>query len=239
MAKRIIILCIAISISATGCAGKFWTSDPEENAESEVMLARDCGLDHFKCCAEEPACSQNQACCRDPKDPSRNYCADECKCGGERDFCCEGGDPCQSGLTCYKGFCLKCGQKDDPCCGEAQECNTGLGCQNGFCTECGLNGHPCCASAPKCANEGRKDKERAECLGGTCSFCGWGGYSLCPTEPSCLSGTLSNNGTCFNCGSFNQPCCNASSTLGYECDPKDGLECVKGFCDKQFIQEDY
>lgn len=225
---KIFILSMLV-VSLAGCSLP-WQKKTDTKGQ-DVILARDCGLDHLKCCAEDPPCSYHQKCCSDPKDPNRNYCASECTCGGERDFCCDGKDKCKNGLSCYEGVCLKCGKKEEVCCGSKKECNPGFGCQNDFCTECGLVNHPCCRYNFQCEGQDKLDEKRTECISNTCTYCGHSGYPSCSKDPKCLRGTLYNNDTCFSCGKNNQPCCNSSAGTGYECDPKEGLKCNRGFCD--------
>ncbi|MBD3248152.1 hypothetical protein GF382_02580 [Candidatus Falkowbacteria bacterium] len=225
--KRAVIFILVIVLLAFGF---FWLKKDKKiqnvSNQPEVLLGSECGFDYLRCCDTEPACSFGQQCCIDPNDPERNYCADECTCGAEEEFCCEG-NVCNEGLLCHYGNCRSCGEEGDMCCLRGDACSEGLACLDEQCVACGLDGNPCCQSGDPCiAGKG----QRSECLSGICSLCGSKGLRACSQGEECLPGHLYNNNVCFICGNANQPCCNEEAGLGYDCDPKKGLVCDLGFC---------
>lgn len=213
-------------MAATGC--DLLEKSELVSDQPEIMEMKDCGLDRLKCCDAQPPCFYAQACCTDPNDPARNYCADQCTTGGNREFCNLGEPKCNHGFDCYQGNCRKCGGENEPCCSEQNNCDGGLTCHQGKCANCGLTGNPCCAQEPACLAQGSQNKERAECLGGVCQTCGYDGKRACPNEPYCQTGNLHNNNNCLRCGQANQPCCDSGAD--FTCDPKSGLKCKLGFC---------
>jgi hypothetical protein len=224
----IIVFLIAV---LSGCEPKLKFWEKPQDTGPDVMQARDCGQEGLQCCNENPPCSYGMQCCTDPSNPGINQCANNCSCGKEDAFCCKEGSACEEGFSCYNGLCKKCGGLKQPCCG-VDSCQEKLGCLSGLCFECGLNNNPCCQAEKKCINQEILDKERAECNGSICQPCGSYGNISCFGKMKCLPGNLLNNDLCYKCGSANQPCCNKDSGLGYECDPKDGLSCIVGFCNK-------
>lgn len=221
-----LLLMAVFVLAASGCLQK----DKAKPDEPEMIMGRDCGLDFFPCCNEEPACSFSQMCCADPNGGSRNYCADSCDCGGEKQFCCAD-NQCHDGLVCLDGFCAVCGELDQACCA-GDKCRGDLLCGQGTCLECGPTGNPCCPGG-KCFDQIKQDESRADCFGGQCQLCGYGGNQACLAAPICVVGNLENNGVCYLCGGPNQPCCNELSGVSYQCDPKQGLVCELGFCSPQ------
>jgi hypothetical protein len=189
----------------------------------EVLLARDCGFDKLMCCQEEPACSYGQQCCTDPNSPAKNYCADDCSCGDEEEFCCAG-NICQGELACLGGFCQVCGQAGQTCCPTEEKCGAGLVCRDDQCKICGRAGNPCCSIGDPC------DKNlSAECREGLCVKCGSNGNPTC-AGGKCAKGHINVSGRCETCGGSNQPCCAKTASLGYDCDPAKKLTCELGFC---------
>jgi hypothetical protein len=221
--KYLVIITILLVFS--GCALSFKKEAPKRQVP-EVMLGQDCGFDKLKCCKTEPNCSFGQQCCVDPNDSTRNYCAEDCSCGDNEEFCCAG-NKCNGDTTCYRGICLSCGGKDQSCCQEGVQCQKGLACQNGDCKECGVKDGPCCPGEEKCAV---KEGQRAECLDDVCRFCGFDGNLACLEGDKCIKGQIFAGKTCERCGGSNQPCCNVASSTGYECDSAKGLKCDLGFC---------
>jgi len=215
----------------SGCGQK--VDDENEDWKDEVMMAHECGLEGFACCADkEPACQYGLSCCTDPNNIKINMCVPNCACGGEGRFCCKSEPLCDSGLACFKGLCATCGEKDQPCCPHTG-CGKDLACQAGQCVLCGLSGHPCCPDEPKCVNQATDDPDRAECQGGICAPCGTAGEPACPGEPACGTKHLLNNNICYKCGDFNQPCCADDFISEGGCDPTGDLECSLGFCRKK------
>lgn len=219
-----IFLAVLLLSNLTGC----FFSRQEVEEKPEVMVGRDCGMDKFPCCDEEPPCSYAQKCCVDPNDSARNYCSDECTCGNEKEFCCKDEPKCKDGLVCHQGNCAACGKENEPCCNNFS-CGMGLSCLQDKCVICGLPGNPCCGGKT-CLAEKNNDMNRTECYEGLCRLCGFGGNVACQNEPRCNTGQLLNNEVCHMCGDYNQPCCNESAKTGYDCDPKDNLKCELGFC---------
>ncbi len=88
-----------------------------------------CGLAYQDCCAGD-LCAGNQLRCVD------QVCAPEAgagsapSCGGARQRCCAGGDPCGGeALVCSAGFCMECGFEFERCCTGTSECHQpGLRC---------------------------------------------------------------------------------------------------------------
>lgn len=224
--KKILTLVILFSISII--AVFFLIREEKDQYASPdpgIIMGSECGFDYLSCCEEEPVCSFGQKCCVDPNDPNRNYCADECTCGAENEFCCQG-NACQQGLICYLGNCQACGSEGEMCCPGENECEPGLMCHEGECLRCGLPGNPCCDG--NCI--ATSSWERAGCFNGMCYLCGSKGLKACPGTDPCSLGHLFNNGVCYVCGDVNKPCCNEQAELGYDCDPKKGLICDLGFC---------
>jgi hypothetical protein len=204
------------------------TKNNDENAQKapEVLLGTDCGFDRLKCCATTPTCNYGQQCCVDPNDNSRNYCAENCECGNNEEFCCAG-NKCLGNAVCTNGICSACGEKGQACCDNGNSCSSGLVCSNNKCSECGNNGEPCCPGSDSCLP---KAGERSECLNNFCSNCGFDGNPSCLAGDKCLAGQLFTGKTCERCGENNQPCCNTDSGKNYDCDQSAGLKCQLGFC---------
>jgi hypothetical protein len=217
----------------TGCLNREPRPDENVRWQDEVILAQDCGMDKLRCCPDrEPPCFYDQICCPDPNDLERNYCADECTYGGEKEFCRAEEVKCDNGLVCYRGYCVKCGGGQEPCCDD-RICNSDLMCYEERCVQCGLANNPCCNEGLACLNQVSIDNNRTECRDGICIKCGTSGYKTCWGEPKCNLGHLLNNDNCLQCGGYNQPCCNEESGNGYDCNPDLGLKCQLGFCSKK------
>ena len=226
---------IALSV-LSGCslADKFkQTGNGDDNWENDVLWARECGQDGLRCCADDPQCFYGQECCINPNNRQENYCAADCTCGVEGAYCCTGDTPCSDNLACYLDKCTECGGETEPCCPGDNTCENDLLCHKDLCVACGEPGNPCCAGDIACRNQGADNALRTECLESVCVYCGSAGQIACPNEPVCLTGTLLNNGFCFQCGTPNQPCCDQNSGVEWACDPKLGLVCDRGFCTKK------
>jgi len=221
--KIFVILILAMAIS--GCAQN--GTPGNKIALPDILLGQDCGMDKLQCCKTEPVCLYAQKCCVDPNNATRNYCSDQCTCGGKGEFCCKDAPKCQDGSVCDNGNCAECGKDKQVCCADNQ-CGAGLVCNDGKCTQCGVEGNICC-SGNICLNQDKLDKTRTGCFDGTCAQCGAGG-APCPGEIKCISGYLNNNGTCYECGEANEPCCDANSGKSYDCNSKKYLHCYQGFC---------
>lgn len=230
MTKTTAIIMIALTLSA--CRLPFFSERGNDtNWQEEVLWANECGEEGLQCCPDrDPGCSYGLDCCTDPNDPERSLCRADCACGGEGQFCCAGDVKCSAELACYEGDCVKCGGEGEPCCDLGLTCSDALLCHKGLCQTCGQPGHPCCLSGQACIGDDGREQTRTECLKDTCVFCGGDGQIACQQAPNCNAGHLENNLFCYLCGAYNQPCCNASSSLGYECDPANGLSCQLGFC---------
>ena len=214
------LLLLAILIS--GCGRK---AADGEDWEDEVVMGHDCGLEGFSCCADkEPACQYGLECCTDPNDIKSDMCVADCACGGEDRFCCKDEPRCDPGLGCAGSRCVPCGGLDEPCCADGG-CKGDLACDGDKCVACGLSGHPCCRDGIDCINGDASDPDRTECREDICTPCGVKNRAACQGEPACSADHLLNNGLCYRCGDFNQPCCE------YGCSPAD-LECSLGFCVK-------
>ncbi len=192
-------LALIFILFLSGCAGGEKV-DNDEEWNTDVLIAQDCGMDGLQCCLDqEPQCQFGQTCCFAPNNPEIHYCADEC------DF----------------------GKKKMPCRLEGPVCDEGLGCKQDYCVECGESGNPCCQEEVKCKNQESLSSERAECINNICTNCGADGEVACPNQLKCLEGNLLNNDFCFRCGGLNRPCCkNEDNSMG--CD--ESLECNFGFC---------
>jgi len=231
MRFRVCFLLVLLLI-ITGCLNKEPRPDENVSWQEEILLAHDCGMDGLRCCVDrEPPCFYEQVCCVDPNNPKRNYCADKCTYGGEKEFCRVEEPTCDIGLVCHQYYCVKCGEENQPCCGSGK-CNNDLICYQGECVECGLVSNPCCSDGLACLNQGKTDNTRTECQNNICLLCGADGYKACFGEPKCNQAHLLNNNICYQCGNFNQPCCNDESGVDYKCNPKMGLKCELGFCSK-------
>lgn len=212
----------------SGCSGGKGGQKTVKRSQPEVLLATGCGFDKLSCCASEPTCNFGQQCCPDPNNPNRNYCSEDCSCGGQEEFCCENSQ-CSGDLTCRDGFCLKCGGEGDVCCPGAVACSSSLACLNDKCVKCGELGNPCCQGSEKCLAVKGKN---IECFDNSCRLCGFDGAAACSstTTTPCLKGQLLTAGKCERCGGLNKPCCDKESELGYDCDPSLKLACNLGFC---------
>jgi len=219
----------------SGCTIAFKKQSNNDNWKNDIVYAEACGLDGLPCCPKEKGlpCQYGQVCCTDPNNPARDKCVDECGYGGENNYCRPGDPKCDSGLACFNGDCVACGGPEQPCCenGEKQ-CGGELICYNKRCLECGLPGNPCCADGLACQGEELRNDDRAECFAGVCQKCGSNRNQACLSEPLCNIGRILNVNSCLACGNFNQPCCNKSSGLEYECQPGSGLACRLGFCNR-------
>ena len=202
-------------------------SKETEKKEDEILMARECGIDGFKCCNEEPACSFGQECCVDPNNESRNYCSDSCDFGKINTFCLRGGE-CELDLVCLNGYCDVCGGEEEFCCPGNNTCDSGFSCLDDVCVKCGEIDNPCCANS-KCFSDGDK---RMECRNNKCSYCGFDDNIACFEGDKCAIGNLYNNGNCLRCGNYNNPCCDADLGVGYRCDSDKNLVCNSGFCIK-------
>ncbi len=212
-------------MALSGCSAE---KNKDVSEQDDILLAQDCGLDRFPCCASDPVCNFGQQCCVDPNNSNRNHCADSCSCGKEDDFCCEGGK-CSEGLDCRDGVCIRCGNEGEACCPKEISCSVGLSCLNDECVKCGLVGNPCCQGSVPCLVG---DGENNECFAGLCRSCGFNGAPACEGDKPCLPGQLLTGNRCERCGQDNQPCCATSSDAIYACDKKAGLSCKLGFCEK-------
>jgi len=194
-------------------------------------MASECGMDGLPCCRDkEPACLYGQTCCRDPRDRSRTYCADNCECGKKDAFCCDSETPCESGLACLDHRCRECGGQGQPVCDrKGSSCESGLIQHNGQCVKCGLTGNPCCQDGQACREQNALTAKHAECINRVCQKCGTHGTRVCPGG-ECLSGYLANSHRCYKCGNLNSACCDQEFAANNGCDPSRDLVCVKGFC---------
>ncbi len=232
--KTILFFSLGLAVLLLLSACRPQPSQPANNNwQNEIGVAHQCGEEGLACCLDrQPSCFYNLSCCQNPNNPKQTECREECHCGQAGDFCCAG-NVCQPGLACWQGHCQKCGGQDEPCCpGQGQPCaQDNLACANGLCVACGLVGNPCCSasSSLSCLSQNARDKTRAECRGGFCRPCGFAGQAACQSQPACLPKHLLNNGVCYACGEFNQPCCDKASQ-GYDCNPEKGLVCRLGFC---------
>lgn len=220
--RPIFILCLFFLVLG-GCSSGTKIS---KRSQPEILLATECGFDKLACCASDPACNFGQQCCVDPNNPNRNYCSEECSCGGEEEFCCDN-SKCSDGLTCRDGLCLKCGGEGNVCCPGAVTCSSSLACLNDKCVKCGEIGNPCCLGSQSCqSGKGQNN----ECYGGLCRSCGFDGSPACSSTIPCLNNQLLTANRCERCGELNKPCCQPDSKLGYDCDPAKKLVCDLGFC---------
>jgi hypothetical protein len=199
--------------------------------QNEVLMAQACGEEGLMCCInKDPICNYGD-CCFDPNNLSNNYCSENCDFGKLNTFCGPG-NTCDSGLACQNSYCVECGGIDQPCCGD-KKCGDDLACFRGTCVECGKTNNPCCLSEPFCALGGSTGLDRAECQQEICTECGANGRAACVEAPFCNEGHLLNNGICYRCGGFNQPCCLKTS---YEGTTKycleEGLACKLDFCSR-------
>jgi hypothetical protein len=218
-----LILLILSLFILSACAQK---SQESESNVPEVMLGTDCGFDRLRCCTSTPVCNYGQQCCVSPNDASQNYCADNCHCGDNEEFCCAG-NKCNGQAVCVKGICAACGDKDEACCATGSGCSANLICQNNECVACGLGGDPCCAGSVSCTPI---TGQRSECLKNICVACGFDGNPPCTTGDKCLPGQIFAGKTCERCGQENEPCCDKASGENYDCDPNQALQCKLGFC---------
>lgn len=162
----------------SGCS-KQENSNSDESWKDEVLLMDECGSDGLKCCADqESQCFFGQTCCIDINNPERNYCADECSCGGLDEYCCENNE-CDSGLACNKGDCVVCGEE----------------------------GNPCCVLGKQCLDQDSGEVKKTECIDNICIPCGYGGKNVCESGDKCVADHFVNNNKCLACGDYNQPCC--------------------------------
>jgi hypothetical protein len=226
MRYRFTLLFLLSFLLLSGCA---IGEKKVKKEQPEILLAQDCGLDRFPCCASNPVCNFGQQCCVDPNNANRNQCADSCSCGKEEDFCCEG-NKCADGLDCRDGICVRCGGEGELCCPKESACLAGLSCLNDHCVTCGLIGNPCCLGSEPCLT---KKGENNECFSNICRSCGFDGAPACVGDKPCLSGQLFTSGRCERCGQINQPCCATSTESIYACDKKNELVCTLGFCEKK------
>lgn len=224
---KFFLLFVTLLIILPGCQDK--KTVPLD--EPEILMGRDCGLDRLPCCKENPSCSFAQQCCPDPNDANRNYCADSCTCGGDKEFCCQDEPKCHDGLTCFQGSCQTCGKENEPCC-QGAKCEGTLACNNNKCVPCGVPGNPCCEGS-KCQNDTKLEQTKTDCNNGLCRLCGWGGEPACSGITKCVPGQLLNNEVCYQCGEYNQPCCQIGVDSSFDCNPKDTLKCELGFCTKK------
>ncbi len=222
--KRLKISSVIILLAFT-LSGCFLNKEEDKNNndwQNEILMAQECGMDGLPCCLDkDPSCFYGQQCCVDPNNPTHTACRDECTCGHSEEFCCEN-NQCEDGLVCRDGYCVECGNKEEPCCLN-DECQEGLVCYQNECVECGLPGNPCCSEGKACLGEGKLDDTRTECEEDICVLCGFSGQKACVGEPFCNPHNLLNNGICYHCGGYNQPCCENQF-----CDK--GLQCKLGFC---------
>lgn len=225
----LILIIIIFPLVIGGCAHKKNDATKNDDWENEILMAQSCGMDGLMCCPDkDPQCQFGQACCVDPNDPKRNYCADECGFGTDGSFCRAGDDKCDNGLVCLGGNCTSCGGDKEPCCQSENLCNGELLCHKDVCLECGLPGNPCCGEEQTCLADD-SSKSRIECRNSICTFCGSSGGIACEGLPVCDEWHLMNNDTCLSCGGYNQPCCNNGTEKTCK-EPE--LECRVGFCAK-------
>jgi hypothetical protein len=222
MKIRPIAILFVLFLLLSGC---YFGSKNVKRVQPEILLATECGFDKLACCASEPTCNFGQQCCPDPNSPNRNYCSEDCSCGGEDEFCCEKSQ-CSNGLTCRDGLCLKCGGEGDVCCPGTAVCSSSLACLDDKCVKCGEIGNPCCQGSKTCETA---KGENNECYEGLCRSCGFDGSPACSSTSPCLKNQLLTGNRCERCGEINKPCCN-KDLVGYDCDQSKGLVCELGFC---------
>jgi hypothetical protein len=198
------ILSVVILLSVLFGFWYFFIQKTKRPLPPEMILAQECGQDKLKCCIDEPKCSYGQKCCPDPSGAPRDYCSDECTCGGADEFCCAGDLKCQDGLSCSGGFCVTCG----------------------------LAGGPCCETGEACLDAPGRAEKLIECRSGVCAACGVDGETACTSKERCAKEHLLNNGICYRCGGINQPCCRDEQGE-QSCNEEAGLICELGFCVKQ------
>lgn len=206
----------------------------DDDWESEVLWAEECGQDGLSCCLnEEPSCKFGQTCCVSPGDPSQTYCADECRFGELDEFCRAEEPECNEFLVCADyGRCAPCGGEEQACCLGDQVCEEDLVCNGKICETCGLAGNVCCKEGLACLDQDKRDKERTECqINNICSYCGSQRRIACQAEPRCNKNHLLNSEQCYPCGEINQPCCQDKGGTSY-CNHIKGFECHLGFCSK-------
>ena len=202
--------------------------------ENEILMAQECGLEQLPCCRDqEPICEHGLNCCVDPGNKHNTFCAADCACGIEGNFCCVGEARCEEGLACVGSRCLECGNMNQPCCLSEEQCSGNLLCHHGECLRCGVAGNPCCPNETACLDQDRQDRRRTECQNKICVYCGSRNGIACVAEPACADGHLLNNGFCLPCGGANQPCCDELSGAGYDCETKLDLVCELGFCTRK------
>ncbi|MCU0679642.1 MAG: hypothetical protein MUC28_04335 [Planctomycetes bacterium] len=232
--RRLVLLLFIFTLVLAGCAAG--VLEPDENVawQNEILLASECGLDGLPCCPDQDQpCLYEQVCCSDPNGSGRNQCREQCSCGGLKEFCCAGEAPCQGDLACRQGECVPCGGENEPCCDQTVQCRGELICHLDRCLKCGLPGHPCCPDGQACRAQMDRDLARTECLHGLCAYCGFEGQAACQNPPACNDSHLLNNEKCWQCGGYNQPCCDGAETGGEICDQHSGLVCRLGFCAKK------
>jgi hypothetical protein len=232
MGKKIIFSLLLIILIFTGCKKK-QTVQNDESWKDEILWAQECGLEGMMCCGEEgkePTCFYGLNCCINPQSSNIHYCAEDCTCGKEKNFCCADEPQCDEGMACLKGFCTPCGDNQQPCCSGEDECSNELVCFRNTCVQCGKPGNPCCTEGEACIGQEDKGDVRTECRNNLCNYCGFGDKIACLEEPKCNISHLLINDICYICGTYNQPCCNEESGVDYICDPQAGLVCELGFC---------
>ncbi|MFC1678564.1 hypothetical protein ACFLZ9_02370, partial [Patescibacteria group bacterium] len=189
--KRYGIYILLALLLLTGCINKKPVVD-EEAWKNEILWAQECGLEGMMCCADpddkDLSCFYGLDCCVNPIDSKINYCAEDCTCGKEKNFCCAEDPKCEEGLACWRGFCTPCGDDKQPCCISENQCSSELICYNNTCLACGLPGNPCCQEGVACQNQDKKDNTRSECRNGLCNFCGFKNNIACQEEPKCNQG---------------------------------------------------
>ncbi len=223
------LLVMLFGISA--CSDNFQDKN-KDDWHNDILLAGDCGEEGLMCCEHKnPACKYG-SCCLDPNGSGLDYCSEICEFG-KKDTFCRSANECDDGLACVDSYCRICGNEAQPCC-DNQSCSGDLACFRGTCVPCGVTGNPCCVTEPYCQKEKSPELDRAECEQEICTLCGASSHPPCHSEPRCNENHLLNNGNCYRCGGFNQPCCqelNPGQGVKKYCIDKD-LSCKLDFCSK-------
>ena len=164
---------------------------------------------------DEP-CSKHEHCC-----PywglECNFDSGTCQlaCGSETRKCCDDRPYCNKGLNCVgSGESAIC---QASCGSEGQQCCGGSACDPGFeCNSDGICQAPCGLEDQQCCDGESPCSGALVCAGdGTCQQCGSGGQICC--DNGCADGFVCNGGVCEGtCGSQGQKCCSGGDACGQD-----------------------
>lgn len=230
--------CVGDAMSSCGSAGDACCPGNRCTGEGACCVAGTCVAEGDSCgvlgqckaggCVAEACGGVDQPCCK-PGAGSLPFCTTgTCDAARQKCVACGApGLPCCDGNVCTKGGC--CDHNTNTCIAEQAQCGNGAKCEAGHCGCCGGQLQPQCAKGVGCtaALAFAEDTVCKPCglKGGPC--CPGGQDDYCLPNYACAWSPDGTQGTCVDCGSYGQRCCNGRfCDSGYHCDVQVGTVCL-------------